>query len=185
MNPMQIQGFEKLPEAEKKKVREAMAKAWGQPEVQQARGRLMKANDEFRAAMRKALTSVDPEVVHILEKIKPPQPFDPRSLPKLPPPDDPEFVRAAVGRLMAELMAFSKPDMREQTRAMHEKVMQLPAVKEAADRLQQAPPGARMEALGKLREIYREAVSREIQQFRERKTPGDTVSTPSNPSSEN
>ncbi len=175
---MDTRGFEKLPEEDKKKVREAMAKAWGQPEVQQARGRLMKANDEFRAAMRQALASVDPDVVQILEKIKPPQPFDPRSLPKLPPPDDPGFVRAALGRLMAELMVFSKPDMREQTRMLHERAMQAPSVKEAVDKLQRAPAESRMEALGKLREAYREEVSREIRQFRERKPSGDTVALP-------
>jgi uncharacterized protein GlcG (DUF336 family) len=64
----QSEGFERLPEAEKARVRAAMDKAWTSPELREARDRYMKANEEFRAAMRKALEQVDPGVVAILER---------------------------------------------------------------------------------------------------------------------
>jgi hypothetical protein len=162
MSPIQSEGFEKLPEDEKKRVRAAMEKAWSMPALQQAKDRYMKANEAFRTAMRQALQEADPEVVTILEKIKPQQPPGPRQLPKLPAPTEEGFAKAAVDRLGMELMAFARPEVREKARGIHEKIMQTPAVVEAADKLFAAPPDKRVEALGKLREAYREAVSKEL-----------------------
>ena len=162
ISPFQSEGFEKLPEDEKKRVRAAMEKAWSLPALQQAKDRYMKANEAFRTAMRQALQEVDPEVVKILEKIKPQQPPGPRQLPKLPAPTEEGFARAAVDRLGMELMAFARPEVREKARGIHEKIMQSPAVSEAVNKLFAAPPDKRVEALGKLREAYREAVSKEL-----------------------
>jgi hypothetical protein len=105
---------------------------------------------------------VDPEVVKILEKIKPQQPPGPRQFPKLPAPTEEGFARAAVDRLGMELMAFARPEVREKARGIHEKIMQSPVVVEAVNRLFAAPPDKRVEALGTLREVYREAISKEL-----------------------
>jgi hypothetical protein len=139
MSPIQSEGFEKLPEDEKKRVRAAMEKAWSMPALQQAKDRYMKANEAFRTAMRQALQEVDPDVVKILEKIKPQQPPGPRQLPKLPAPTEEGFAKAAVDRLGMELMAFARPEVREKARGIHEKIMQTPAVVEAANKLFAAP----------------------------------------------
>ena len=162
MTPFQSEGFEMLPEDEKKRVRAAMEKAWNMPALQQAKDRYMKANEAFRTAMRQALQEVDPEVVKILEKIKPQQPPGPRQLPKLPAPTDEGFAKAAVDRLGMELMAFARPEVREKARGIHAKIMQTPAVAEAVSQLFAAPPDKRVEALGKVREAYREAVAKEL-----------------------
>lgn len=182
MSPMWSHGFERLPEAEKQRIRSAMEKAWKQPELQQAKERLMKANDEFREAMQAALVSIDPEVVKILAKIKPPPQSDHHYEPKLPPPDDPEFPRVAIGRLRMEFMAFAKPEEREHLRQIHEKVLQLPAVKEAIEKLQAAPPHERLAAIGRLRTLYREAVAKERPSGSTETSKPTTVPPPEEPS---
>jgi len=159
----QSEGFERLPEAEKARVRAAMDQAWTSPELREARDRYMKANEEFRAAMRKALEQVDPGVVAILEKIKPRDgAFDSRNWPKLPPPEDAGFVSAAVHRLEMEVVNFARPESRDRLRAIHGRVMQSPLLVEALKKLTDAPPGERMEMLRQLRETYRMAIVKEL-----------------------
>lgn len=165
--PMHPEGFEKLPEEEKQRIRAAMEKAWGMPKVQEARDRLMRANDEFRAAMRASLQEIDPEVVKIMDKVKPAQPPDPSLMPKWPKPEDPDFIASAADRIGQEFMAFARPENREASRRMHERVMQRPDVTAALDELKNAEPGIRMAALGKLRMVYREAVGQEFRQARQ------------------
>lgn len=138
-----------------------MEKAWSQPALQQAKDRYIRATEEFRAAMRTALQEADPEVVNILEKMKPQQ-GDPRALPKLPPPTDDAFAKVAVERLGLELLSFVRPENRQKIRAVHDKILQTSEVEAAVKRLLEAPPDKRVEALGKLREIYREAITKEI-----------------------
>lgn len=184
MSPMQSEGFERLPEEEKKRVRAAMEKAWSLPALQQAKDRYIKANEEFRASMRQALQEVDPEVVKILEKIKPEQQMDPRSLPKLPLPADDGFAKAAVDRLGMEVMTFVRPEHRDKIRAIHAKVMQTPEVAEAIAKLLEAPADKRVEALGKLREVYRAAMNKEVPNLprpQQRATSADVSGQPATP----
>lgn len=162
LSPMQMEGFERLPEEEKKRLRAAIDKAWKLPAVQEAKDRYLKASEDFRTTMRQTLKEVDPDVVKILEKLRPPQPMDPRVLPKLPPPTDNAFAKVALERLGVELMTFVKPENREKVRAIHLRVMETPEVAAAAAALLAAPPEKRIEALGKLREVYRQTISKEL-----------------------
>jgi len=161
-------GFEKLSEAEKQKVRAAFEKAWQRPEVIKARDEAMKANEDLRNTLHGALKEIDPEVVGILEKIKPPFPMDQRGLPEMPKPESPEFGRMAAIRLGAEMLAVSKPERREETRRFHDRILQLPRVKEALARLEQLPPEQRMAAFQRLRDVYREAAGEEFKTMREK-----------------
>lgn len=162
LSPMNLEGFEKLPEEEKKRLRAAIEKAWKLPALQQAKDRYIRASEEFRATMRRSIVEVDPEVVKILEKIKPEQQMDPRLMPKLPPPTDENFARVAVDRLGMEMMALVRPEMRGRIRAVHDQVMKQAEVAEAAKMLLEAPPDQRIDALGRLREVYRKAMAREF-----------------------
>ena len=162
MSPTQLEGFEKLPDDEKKKLRAAIDKAWTLPALQQAKDRYIRASEEFRATMRRSIEEVDPEVVKIMEKIKPDQQMDPRLMPKLPPPTDETFAKVAVDRLGMEMMAFVRPELRVKIRAVHAQVMQQPEVAEAVKTLLEAPADKRVEALGKLREVYRKAMAKEF-----------------------
>lgn len=161
-------GFEKLSETEKQKVRTAFEKAWQRPEVIESRDKAMKANEEMRNTLHAALKEIDPEVVGILEKIKPPFPVDQRGLPEMPKPESPEFARMAAMRLGAEMLSMARPERRDETRRFHERIMQLPRVKEAFTKLEQLPPEQRLEAFHKLRDIYREVVGQEFAKVRER-----------------
>ncbi|MCB1279433.1 hypothetical protein [Prosthecobacter sp.] len=161
-------GFEKLSEAEKQKVRAAFEKAWQRPEVIESRDKAMKANEDMRNVLHAALKEIDPEVVSILEKIKPPFPVDQRGLPEMPKPDSPDFARMAAIRLGAEMLSVSKPERREETRRFHERIMQMPRVKEEMEKLAQLPPEERMAAFGHLREVYREVAGDEFRKLREK-----------------
>jgi hypothetical protein len=161
-------GFEKLSEAEKLKVRAAFEKAWQRPEVIEARDKALRVNEEMRNTLHTALKEIDPEVVGILEKIKPQFPMDQRGLPEMPKPDSPEFGRMAAVRLGAELLAISRPERREETRRFHERLLQLPLVKQALAKLDELPPDQRIEAFKKLRDTYREAARQEFMKFGER-----------------
>lgn len=145
--------FEKLPEAERQKVRAALGKAWAHPNVEKARSQLMKANDDFREAMKSALTEIDPEAVAILDKMKPPMP----ELPRVPEVSDPDFPKAALERLRAEAVAFARPERRDGVRAELERFFARPAVQEAVSDLEKAPPEGRMQAVDRLRSMLREA----------------------------
>jgi Spy/CpxP family protein refolding chaperone len=161
-------GFEKLSEAEKQKVRTAFEKAWQRPEVIESRDKAMRANEEMRNTLHAVLKEIDPEVVGILEKIKPPFPVDQRGLPEMPKPESPDFARVAAMRLGAEMLSMARPERREETRRFHERIMQLPRVKEAFAKLEQLPPEQRLEAFHKLRDTYREVVGQEFAKVRER-----------------
>lgn len=166
--PMRYDGFEKLSEEEKAKVRAAFEKAWQRTEVIESRDRAMKANEEMRNTLNKALKEIDPEVVGILEKIKPPFPMDQRGLPEIPKPDSPDFGRMAAARLGAEMLSVSRPERREDTRRFHDKLMELPRLKEAFAKLEQLPPAERLEGFKKFREVYREVAGEEFKKLREK-----------------
>jgi hypothetical protein len=63
------EGFERLTEEQKVRVREALGKAWGRPEVSEARDRMMKANEEMRDAIHAALKEIDPEMAMLLANV--------------------------------------------------------------------------------------------------------------------
>ncbi|MFO1485384.1 MAG: hypothetical protein U1F71_18630 [Verrucomicrobiaceae bacterium] len=166
--PRGFDGFEKLSEDERAKVRAAFDKAWQRPEVIESRDKAMKASEEMRERLRKAVEEIDPEVAKILEKVKPPFPMDQKGLPEMPKPDSPEFARMAAIRLGAEMLAMARPERRDETRRFHERIMQMPRLKEAIARLDQLPPEQRIEAFHKMRETYREVVGQEFAKMRER-----------------
>jgi hypothetical protein len=166
--PRGFDGFEKLSEVEKQKVRAAFEKAWQRPEVIESRDRALRANEEMRNTLHNALKEIDPEVVGILEKIKPQFPMDQRGLPEMPKPDSPNFAHMAAIRLGAELQSIARPERRDETRRFHERLLQLPRVKEALAKMDVLPPEERMEAFKRFREIYREAAGQEFMKFRER-----------------
>jgi hypothetical protein len=161
-------GFEMLSEADRGKVRAAFEKAWQRPEVIASRDEAMKANEDLRHTLHKALKEIDPEVVGILEKIKPPFPMDQRGLPEMPKPDSPEFGRMAAIRLGAEMLSVSKPERREETRRFHDRILQFPRVKDALGKLEQLPPDERMAAFQRLRDVYREVAGEEFKKVREK-----------------
>ncbi|MBL9177371.1 MAG: hypothetical protein JNM65_04850 [Verrucomicrobiaceae bacterium] len=100
--------------------------------------------------------------------MKPPFPMDQKGLPEMPKPDSPEFARMAGVRLGAEMMAMSRPERRDDTRRFHERIMQMPRVKEALAKLEQLPPTERMEGFKKLRDVYREITGEEFRKAREK-----------------
>ncbi len=178
-SPMRgFDGFEKLSDAEKRKVRAAFEKAWQRPEVIESRDQAMRANENLRTVLQQALKDIDPEVVGILEKIKPPFPMDQRGLPEMPKPDSPEFGRMAAIRLGAEMLSIAKPERREETRRFHDRLMQLPQVREALEKLEQLPPDQRLEAFKKLRDTYREVAAQEAMKLREKFESKDGVRRP-------
>lgn len=183
--PIHHDAFDKLPEPEKQKVRKALEKVWSRPEVMEARDRVMKANEDLRDAIHSGLKSIDPEAAAIVERIRPPDHFDPRKLPELPPPDSDEFPRAAVRRLEMETIAFAKPEHRDESQKLHEKVIGLPAFKEMLARVQQSRGEERIDAVRQLRERYRELILGEFKMNRERRAPnGDKPHPPPNPPGE-
>ncbi len=166
--PRGFDGFEKLSEPEKQRVRAAFEKAWQRPEVIEARDKALRANEDMRNMLHAALKDIDPEAVAILEKIKPQFPMDQRGLPEMPKPDSPNFAHMAAIRLGAELQSISRPERRDETRRFHERMMQMPRIKEALAKMDTLPPEERMEAFKRFREIYREAAGQEFMKFRER-----------------
>lgn len=169
--PPRYDGFEKLSEEERQKVRAAFEKAWQRPEVIESRDLAMKANEELREKLRDALKEIDPEAAAILEKVKPPFPTDQRGLPEMPKPDSPEFGRMAALRLAAEILSVARPERREETRRFHERLMQMPRMREGITKLDQLPPEQRMEAFKKLRDTYREIAGQEFMKMREKSEP--------------
>jgi len=165
-------GFDKLPEPERQRVREAMDKAWKQPEMQAAKDKFMKASEEFRNSLRTTLQGIDPEVVKILDKVKPPMPWEMRGPPAAPRPEDPDFVRHAVARMGFEFFGFGKPEQRAAMRKLHERVMQLEPVKQAITSLEAAPVGERLNGYKALREAYKKEVEREIGEYRRKREAG-------------
>jgi hypothetical protein len=176
--PPRHEGFDKLPETERRQVREALDRVWNRPEVIAARDEAMRANDAMRRVIRKALEKTDPQAAAILARLEPRERFDPGQLPPLPQPDAPNFPEAVVARMASELQAFSRPDRQSETRQIHERVMALPALREALEHLKARRGEARIEALHALRKSYREAVGAEFQTARERRAAAEGAKPP-------
>lgn len=183
--PMWGAGFERLSEDQKRRVREALGKAWGRPEVAEARDRLMQANETMRKVIHDALMEIDPEIAGVLASMKGPEGRGHgEPPPRLPPVESPEFPGAALKRLEMELMVFSPPERREETRQLLDRVMQTPAVKEMVNQFRQAPVEERMQVMENLRRLYRETVGEQLRAYRNRnREPGskrapDGKSTP-------
>lgn len=162
-------GFDKLPDADKKRVRDAFDKVWSRPEVIEARDKSMRANEEMREVIRAALGKIDPEAVAILARVEPKDNYDPRDLPKLPPADSPDFPRIIVQRMGMEMLAFSRPERREETRKLHERVIAQPQIQEAIQKLETTRGEERIQSMQKLREVYRGAIGKEFQILREKR----------------
>ena len=169
--PGGMNGFDKLSEAERKRVREAMDIAWKKPEMQAAKDKFTKASEEFRAALRDTLQGIDPEVVKILEKVKPPMPWEYRGGPPPLRPEDPEFANQAVARMGMEMATFGGPEKRDAMQRLHERLINLPSVKEAVAKLQAAPVGERMETFKAVREIYRKEFELQVADYRRKHAP--------------
>lgn len=166
---MDQSGWDQLSEEEKKTLRTAIEKVWETPDVSAAREKIMKAMGEMRTTLRTALEKTDPAAARVLEKVKTPFPWPThRGAPPMPRPEDPNFARQATMRLGFEMMSIGKPEQREALRHLHERLMQLPAVKEAVAKLEAAPAGERIEAFKALREVYQKEREREITEFRSR-----------------
>lgn len=166
--PPRYDGFEKLSEDERTKVRAAFEKAWQRPEVIEARDKAMRANEEMRNALHAALKDIDPQVVGILEKARPPFPMDQRSLPEMPKPDSPEFGRMAVARIGAEMLSVARPDRRDDTRRFHDRIMQMPRIKDELAKLEQLPPTEKIEGFKRFRDVYRQVAGEEFTKLREK-----------------
>lgn len=176
--PPRHEGFDKLPEEERRKVRDALDRVWNRPEVIAARDEAMRANDAMRRVIREALEKTDPEAAAILARLEPRSNFDPGKLPPLPPPEAPDFPEAVVARMASELQAFSRPERRDETRQIHERVMALPTLRTALEQLKAQQGEARIEALHTLRKAYREAVGAEFQAARERRNAAEGSKPP-------
>ncbi len=179
--PMRHDGFDKLPDDEKKRVREALDKVWSRPEVIEAKDKAMRANEEMRDTIRESLKKIDPEAAAILAKIEPKDHFDPRELPKLPATDSTDFPRIMVQRLGMELLSFSRPERRDEVRKLHERVVADPKVREAIIRVEGTTGEERVQAVQSLRESYREAVGKEFQAARERRAKEGEAGSPPPP----
>jgi hypothetical protein len=164
------EGFEKLSEDQKRRVREALAKAWGRPEVAEARDRMMKANDDMRDAIHGALKEIDPEIATLLASMRGPESWGGRGeLPKMPPPEAPEFPEAVVKRLEMEMLAFTPPERREEARKLHGVLLAQPEISAAVKKLNEVPVPERVMAMEGLRRVYREGVGRHASKFREKR----------------
>lgn len=165
-------GFDKLTEEEKKLMRDAFEKAWKDPKVIEARDKALRANENVRRVLHDTMSKENPGLAALLEKMKPPFETDDRGFPILPRPDSPDFVKVAEARLGAEMMSMAKPGKQEDTRRFHERIMQLPRLKEAFTTLETTPPGERLEALRKIRDLYRQLVGEEFARFRKAREEG-------------
>lgn len=162
-----------LSEEEKKKLREAVERVWNDAEIVAARERIMKANEDLRAALRTALEKKDPDVVKILEKVKNVMPWDQhRGPPRLPRPEDPNFPRMATARLGMEMMFMAKPEQRDAFRHLHERIIALPAVKEAIAKIETTPVEGRWEAFKSLREMYKKECEKAVQEYKAKHAEG-------------
>lgn len=169
---MKSEAYDKLPEEEKKRIREAMDRVWGRPEVIEARERTLKAHADLREMIRHSLEKHDPEIAALLKKIEPQEGYDPRELPPMPPVDSEEFPKAITLRLGMEMLMFSKPDRKESTRVFHERLMATEPMQKALQVVQNSRGEVRIQAAQKLRQVYRETAMQEFQKLRNR--PGDS-----------
>jgi hypothetical protein len=164
-------GFEKLSEEDKAKVRRALDAAWQKPEVQAARDRLMKANDDFRDVIRTTLQGIDPAVVTILDKIRPDTPM--LASEPWPKPEAENFADLSIARMGKELSMFARPDRRDAMLQLHMKLLEQPEVKPLVEAVRAAPVAERVSAFKKLHSIYREQAQKAIESYmKERREAG-------------
>lgn len=168
---MKSEEYDKLPETDKKRIREAMDRVWGRPEVIEARERTMKAHAELRETIRTTLAKHDPEVAELLKKVEPDDGYDMRQLPPMPPVDSDEFPRAITMRLGMDIMMFSKPDRKDATRLFHEKLLTTEPVQKALQEVIAKRGEDRIQASQRLRQVYREAAMQEFQKARGSRPP--------------
>lgn len=175
---MKSEEYDKLPEADKKRIREAMDRVWGRPEVIEARERTMKAHAELRETIRTSLAKHDPEVAELLKKVEPDDGYDMRQLPPMPAVDSDDFPKAISMRLGMDIMMFAKPDRKEATRMFHERLMATEPVQKALQEVIAKRGEERIQASQRLRQVYREAAMHEFQKARppRPKTEGDKPS---------
>jgi len=167
---MRDSGWDQLSDAEKKTLRDAIDKVWDTAEVAASRDKIMKATEEMRSTLRTALEKSDPDAAKILAKVKTPFPWPShRGPPPMPNPEDPNFPRLAAMRLGFEMLSIAKPEQRDALRHLHERLVQLPSVKEAIANLDSAPVAGRMEAFKRLRDAYQKERDREIAEYRARR----------------
>lgn len=169
---MKSEAYDKLPESDKKRIREAMDRVWGRPEVIEARERTLKAHADLRDTIRVSLEKTDPEVAVLLKKIEADQGFDPRQLPPMPAVDSAEFTQAVTLRLEMDLLMFAKPDRKDATKLFHQRLMVKAEVQAALKQVQETRGEERIQAAQKLRQTYREAAYHEFQSMRSR-PPGE------------
>lgn len=169
--PMKSEEYDKLPEADKQRIREAMDRVWGRPEVIEARERTMKAHADLRETIRASLAKHDPEAAELLKKVEPDDGFDMRQVPSMPPVDSDEFPKAITLRLGMDIMMFSKPDRKEATRLFHEKLMATEPVQKALEEVISKRGEERIQASQRLRKVYREAAMHEFQKARGSRPP--------------
>lgn len=64
------EAWDSLSEEEKTKLKEALRKVWSDPAVVSARGDIQRAADDYRDAMKNAVSNSDPEIAALLEKVQ-------------------------------------------------------------------------------------------------------------------
>lgn len=169
------EAFKQLTEDERQRVRSAFEKVWKNPDVVQARERLMKANEEYRETLHRALEGADPGVTAILDKLKKSKPEgNPPLAGRMPEANDPEFARKVLMRLKEDLHKWAKSDKREiSPERLRERVLDAPAVRELVKQLEDATePQQRVEIAGKLREACMARWQAEFGPLREGPGPG-------------
>lgn len=155
-----MEAFRSMSEDERQRVRLAFEKAWQNPEVLAARERYMKANDEYRLTLQKAIAAADPGVPELIERNRP---KGPPGMMLMPDVNDPEFAKKAVMRLGMELHALARAENRKwPTKEVHARLQDRPEVKEAIGRLQQAGPAERLDAWRKLVAVFQGAARMEL-----------------------
>lgn len=171
--PVRSEEYEKLPEEDRKCVREALDRVWWRPEVMAAREKTMKAHAELRESIRRELEKTDPRAAAILARVEPPMPMGEPGGPPLPPFDSEEYPREMLSRFGREMMAFAKPERQEDARRFHERIITQPPLQEALAAARAAHGEERIQAIQRMRALYRETAMKEFQQLKERRPPPD------------
>jgi hypothetical protein len=70
------------------------------------------------------------------------------------------------------MTSIAKPGKQEDSRRFHDRIMQLPRMKEAMSALETTPPADRLEALRKIRDLYRQLAGEEFARFRKLREEG-------------
>jgi hypothetical protein len=140
---------------------------------------MMKANADFRAAMEAAVKKNDPETAKIIAKIVPPTNWDRmRERFRLPKPEEPAFVEAAIERLGIELFHMAKPEQRPVARKLHERVMKHADIVARVGALRAAAVEGRMEAFRQLGEAYKKQVDLEVAELKRKYPPAGAPAEP-------